>query len=136
MQNVSIASFGRGPPFYPESFIVSLNRWAAMIVKFFMCVQKKLHRPTKDLIVLTSVGGFASLMALSLFFPRFDAFRGECETQIGHFFISEKTFVQVDLEVVCLTALQNLFQNLKVVLMSLCMHLEIVNVDNDVAYVS
>jgi len=40
-----------------------------MITKFLMCVLKKLHTPTKDMIVFTSVGGFASLMAISLFFP-------------------------------------------------------------------
>jgi len=48
-------------------------RWksgAAMIAKFLMWVWKKLHRPTNDRIVLTSVGGFASLMALSFLSPR------------------------------------------------------------------
>ncbi len=40
-----------------------------MMAKFFMCVRKKLHKPTKDRIVLTSVGGLASLIAFNLFFP-------------------------------------------------------------------
>ncbi len=48
---------------------MSLKRGAAMMVKFLMCVRKKLHRPTKDRIVLTSVGGLASLIAFNLFFP-------------------------------------------------------------------
>jgi hypothetical protein len=39
-----------------------------MMAKFFVCVQKKLHSLTNDQIVLMSVGGFASLIALSLFF--------------------------------------------------------------------
>jgi hypothetical protein len=40
-----------------------------MIAKFLMWVQKKLHYPTNDLIVFTSVGGLASFMAFSLFLP-------------------------------------------------------------------
>jgi hypothetical protein len=40
-----------------------------MIAKLFMWVQKKLYNVTKDLIVLTPVGGFASLIAFNLFFP-------------------------------------------------------------------
>ena len=48
---------------------MSLKRGAAMMAKFLMCVQKKLHRLTKDLIVLTSVGGLASLIAFNLFLP-------------------------------------------------------------------
>jgi hypothetical protein len=40
-----------------------------MIAKFLMCVLKKLQRPTKDLIVFTSVGGLAFLIALGLFLP-------------------------------------------------------------------
>jgi hypothetical protein len=51
-----------------QSLRVNLKSGAAMIAKFLMCVLKKLQRPTKDLIVLTSVGGFAFLIALSLFF--------------------------------------------------------------------
>jgi hypothetical protein len=59
MQKASIASFGRGPPLYPEFFLVNLNSGAAIIAKFLMCVLKKLHSPTKDRMVLTSVVGFA-----------------------------------------------------------------------------
>jgi hypothetical protein len=40
-----------------------------MIANFFICVLKKLHKPTKEQIVLTSVGGLASLIAFNLFFP-------------------------------------------------------------------
>ncbi len=40
-----------------------------MIAKFLICVLKKLHSPTKERIVLTSVGGFASLIAFNLFLP-------------------------------------------------------------------
>ena len=40
-----------------------------MIAKFLMWVWKKLHRSTNDWIVLTSVGGFTSLMALTLLLP-------------------------------------------------------------------
>ncbi len=47
---------------------MSLKSGAAMIAKFLMWVLKKLHNPTKDLIVLTSVGGLASLIAFNLFF--------------------------------------------------------------------
>ena len=68
-EKAAIASFGSGPPLYPESLRVSLNRGAAMMAKFLMCVRKKLHRPMKDQIVLTSVGGLASLIAFNLFFP-------------------------------------------------------------------
>ncbi len=42
-----------------------------MMAKFLMCVWKKLHRPTNDRMVLTSVGGLASLIAFNLFFPGF-----------------------------------------------------------------
>jgi len=65
---VSIASLGSGPSLYLESLRVNLKSGAAMIAKFFMHVLKKMQRPTKDLIVFTSVAGFAFLMALSLFF--------------------------------------------------------------------
>ena len=40
-----------------------------MIAKFFMCVRKKLQRPTNERIVFTSVGGLAFLIAFSLFLP-------------------------------------------------------------------
>ena len=46
-----------------------MNRGAVISAKSLMCVLKKLHRPMKDRIVLISVGGLASLMALSLFLP-------------------------------------------------------------------
>jgi hypothetical protein len=64
----SMAEFGNVPPLYPESFRVSLNRGAAITVKYLMCVRKKLHRPMKDRIVLTSLGALAVWIALSLFF--------------------------------------------------------------------
>ncbi len=69
MQKAAIALLGSGPPLYPESLQVSLMRGAAMMAKFLMWVWKKLQRPKKDLIVLTSVGGFAYLLAFSLFLP-------------------------------------------------------------------
>ncbi len=40
-----------------------------MIAKFFICVLKKLQSPTKEQIVLTSVGSLASLIAFNLFWP-------------------------------------------------------------------
>ena len=43
--NTSMAASGRGPPLYPESFRVSLNRGAAMTAKSFMWVRKKLQSP-------------------------------------------------------------------------------------------
>ncbi len=69
LMNASIAGLGRGPPLYPESFPMSLNNGAAITAKSLMCVQKKLHNPTKVQIVLTSLGAFAVWIALSLFFP-------------------------------------------------------------------
>ncbi len=65
----ALASSGNGPPLYPESFRVSLKSGAATMAKFLMWVRKKLHRPTKDLIVLTSAGVFAVSIAFSLFLP-------------------------------------------------------------------
>ena len=41
------------------------------MAKCLMCVRKKLHRPTKEQIVFTSVGGLAFLMAFNLFLPGF-----------------------------------------------------------------
>ncbi len=64
-----MAASGNGPPLYPESFWVSLNSGAAITAKSLMCVRKKLHNPTKDLIVLTSAGALAVWIALSLFLP-------------------------------------------------------------------
>ncbi len=65
----SIAESGNGPPpLYPESFRVSLNRGAAITAKSLMCVQKKLHSPTKEQIIYTSLGAMALWIALSLFF--------------------------------------------------------------------
>ncbi len=69
VMKAALASSGNGPPLYPESFRVSLNKGAAMIAKFLMWVRKKLQRPTKDLIVLTSAGILAVSMAFSLFLP-------------------------------------------------------------------
>ncbi len=63
----AMGASGKGPPLYPESFLVSLNRGAAMIAKSLMWVQKKLQRPTNDLMVLTSAGALAVSMAFSLF---------------------------------------------------------------------
>ncbi len=67
VMKAAMASSGKRPPLYPESFRVSLNNGAAMISKFLMRVRKKLQRPTKDLIVLTSAGALAVSMAFSLF---------------------------------------------------------------------
>ena len=64
-----MAASGKGPPLYPESFRVSLNRGAAVIAKFFMWVRKKLQRPTNDLIVLASAGALAVSIAFNLFLP-------------------------------------------------------------------
>ena len=57
--NAALASSGSGPPLYPESFRVSLKSGAATMAKFLMWVLKKLQRPTKDRIVLTSSGTLA-----------------------------------------------------------------------------
>ena len=65
----ALASSGSGPPLYPESFLVSLNRGAATMAKFLMWVRKKLQRPTNDRIVLTSAGILAVSMDFSLFLP-------------------------------------------------------------------
>jgi len=46
-----------------------LNSGAAMVAKSLMCVRKKLQRATKDLTILTFVGGLASLIACNLFLP-------------------------------------------------------------------
>jgi hypothetical protein len=54
---------------YPESFLVTLNRGAAIIAKSLMWVRKKLQRPTKDLTIFMLVGGCASLIACNLFLP-------------------------------------------------------------------
>ena len=70
-----------------------------MMAKFLMCVRKKLHNPTKDRMVLTSVGGLASLIAFNLFFSRLDTFWRKCEAQVRDFFVAEKTFIEVDFEV-------------------------------------
>jgi len=40
-----------------------------MSEKSLMCIRKKLHNSTKDWMVLISLGGLASLIAFSLFFP-------------------------------------------------------------------
>ncbi len=66
---VFMAASGKGPPLYPESFRVSLNSGAEITAKSLMCVWKKLHNPTKDLIVLTSAGALAVWIALSLLLP-------------------------------------------------------------------
>jgi len=42
-----------------------------MIAKFLIWVLKKLHSPTKEQVVLTSVGGLAFLIAFNLFLPGF-----------------------------------------------------------------
>ncbi len=68
MQNASMASFGSGPPLYPESLRVNRNKGAAIIAKIFICVLKKLQSPMKEQIVFTSVGGLTSLITLNLFF--------------------------------------------------------------------
>jgi len=46
-----------------------LVKGAAMMAKSLMCVQKKLHNPTKDQTILMLVGGCASQIACSLFHP-------------------------------------------------------------------
>jgi hypothetical protein len=54
---VCCASLGSGQYLYPESFLVTLKRGAAMTAKSLMCVLKKLQSPTKDLTILMFVGG-------------------------------------------------------------------------------
>jgi hypothetical protein len=54
-----MAASGIGPPLYPESSWMSLNSGAAMTAKSLIWVRKKLHNPTKDLMVLTSAGALA-----------------------------------------------------------------------------
>jgi len=68
LMKASMDAGGRGPPLKPESFRVSLNSGPVMTAKSLMCVRKKLHRPTKDRSVLTSLGGLAVWIALILFF--------------------------------------------------------------------
>jgi hypothetical protein len=51
------------PPLYPESFRVSLNSGAAITLKSLMCVRKKLQSPSKEQIVLTSLGALAIWIA-------------------------------------------------------------------------
>ncbi len=79
---------------------MSLNNGAAIRAKSLMCVLKKLHRPTKDQIVLISVGGLASLMALSLFFPSLIPSGVSVKPRFGNKEVSEDTFLQVDLQVI------------------------------------
>jgi hypothetical protein len=69
------------------------------MLKILMCIQKKLQRLTNKHIVLTSVGGLASLMALCLFFPGLIAFRCQHESKVRNLFVAEETFVEVDFEV-------------------------------------
>jgi hypothetical protein len=57
--NASMAGSGSSTPFYPESFLVSLKSGVAMTAKSLMCIGKKLHSPTKEQIVLTSLGALA-----------------------------------------------------------------------------
>ncbi len=45
MQNVSIASLGKGPPLYLEFLHVSLNSEAAMMAKFLIWVRKNCTGP-------------------------------------------------------------------------------------------
>ncbi len=68
----SMVSFANSLPLYPESLCVSLKSGVAKIIAkflFLMCGQKNLQSPRNDQIVFTSVGGFESLMALSLLQP-------------------------------------------------------------------
>ncbi len=92
-----------------------------MMAKSLMCVWKKLHRPTKEQIILTSVGSLVCLMTLSLFFPglipscvrmhlqKQGSFLPWNESKVRHFLVSEDAFVQIDLEVILLQSGQNLF---------------------------
>jgi hypothetical protein len=89
-----IASFGSKPPLYPESLNVSLNKGATMMAKSLMCVGKKFHRLTNDLIVFTS---------------RFDSFHTKSESDVGDFFVSKKTVVKVDFEMILFEVCHNLF---------------------------
>ncbi len=68
-RNAWLAALGKGPEVYPESCRVSLNKGAAMIAKFWIWFRKKLHKPMKDRISLTSVGTIAILIALSFAWP-------------------------------------------------------------------
>ncbi len=68
-RNAWWAAFGKGPSVYPESCRVSLNKGAAVIAKFWIWFQKKLHQPTKDRISLTFVGALAILIAFSFSCP-------------------------------------------------------------------
>ena len=62
-----------GPDLYLESFRISLNSGSAMSAKSFNVSSEEIAHPnpTKDQMVLISVGGLASLIAFSLFFPGF-----------------------------------------------------------------
>jgi hypothetical protein len=43
---------------YPESFLMTLKRGAAMIAKSLICVWNKLHSLTKDLTIFMFGGGW------------------------------------------------------------------------------
>jgi hypothetical protein len=85
-----------------------LNKGAEIRAKSLMCVLKKFHNPTNDQIVLISVGGLASFMALTLTpdrikpgkNARFDPVWSKSETQIGYFLVAKHALFQVDLEVI------------------------------------
>ncbi len=91
-----------------------------MSAKSLMCVQKKLHKPMKDRMVLMSVGRLASLIAFSLFFPGFIPFGVSVNPRF--FLVSEYTFLQIYFEVILVQSCQDLIQNLQVFFMHVCVY--------------
>jgi len=69
-----------------------------MMVKSLMSVQKKLHKPTKDLTILMLVGGCVCISnSLKLVSAWFDALRCEHKTKVRDLPNAKKTFVQLTL---------------------------------------
>jgi hypothetical protein len=67
--NASLALPVIGPLEYSESFRVALFNGSQILAKSLMCVLKKLHKPTKDLISSFDSGIFTFSTAFSLSFP-------------------------------------------------------------------
>ncbi len=83
------------------------------------------------------IGGWLSVFdSLQFVFSWFDTFWRECETQVRDFLVAEKAFVEVDLQVMGMQSLQNLFQNYDMIFVCVCVYQKVVNVDNDVGDVA
>ena len=71
-----MASSGNVPDEKWEDFLVNLFKGPAIAAKFGIVLLKKLHRPKKLLIPVTSVGGCHAIMARVLATPGRIAFPG------------------------------------------------------------